>query len=475
MRHILVLTAASALAIGLVPAAHATQTASVAATPAAAACIDAAPLAFDVANAARVPIVVGKAKKPRPAGPARAQALANSLADENAPSVCTMPVAEWEQSLLDEIQTYFEAGDTQTALDYLSGAIEGISVPEADATALRQKPRLADACSGFGLSDFDLPSDVPFALALGAKAELLGNDDLAAQALDKARAVMKQFAESGAGGQAQTIGDWLRLAAQLQLLGGDESTSESMFAKAREVAKRSYDEYNRSRCRHTKQTVNCYFKAAMAMMLLGVEPEPSQKDMGEAAAAAAALNLGRRPLGCVETYSFRWRSSIELDNGDYLTMDTGPVTFDAEFGKITSEDRGPLTLSNATNVPCWQADDDADDGWAQVGSANVTGGSFPYQVGGTDLDGTLRIRLLQSAAWKVTGSGDLGCQMLIAIFDGLLEAFPQALNQGIEVPAGVKSYGYDEVTHWVHAPTGKTLTARDYFSLKLLKSTTVKR
>jgi len=475
MRHILVLTAASALAIGLVPAAHATQTASVAATPAAAACIDAVPLALNVANAARVPIVVGKAKKPRPAGPARAQALANSLADENAPSVCTMPVAEWEQSLLDEIQTYFEAGDTQTALDYLSGAIEGISVPEADATALRQKPRLADACSGFGLSDFDLPSDVPFALALGAKAELLGNDDLAAQALDKARAVMKQFAESGAGGQAQTIGDWLRLAAQLQLLGGDESTSESMFAKAREVAKQSYDEYNRSRCRHTKQTVNCYFKAAMAMMLLGVEPEPSQKDMGEAAAAAAALNLGRRPLGCVETYSFRWRSSIELDNGDYLTMDTGPVTFDAEFGKITSEDRGPLTLSNATNVPCWQADDDADDGWAQVGSANVTGGSFPYQVGGTDLDGTLRIRLLQSAAWKVTGSGDLGCQMLIAIFDGLLEAFPQALNQGIEVPAGVKSYGYDEVTHWVHAPTGKTLTARDYFYLKLLKSTTVKR
>jgi len=475
MRHILVLTAASALAIGLVPAAHATQTASVAATPAAAACIDAVPLALNVANAARVPIVVGKAKKPRPAGPARAQALANSLADENAPSVCTMPVAEWEQSLLDEIQSYFEAGDTQTALDYLSGAIEGISVPEADATALRQKPRLADACLGFGFSEFDLPSDVPFALALGAKAELLGNDDLAAQALDKARAVMKQFAESGAGGQAQTIGDWLRLAAQLQLLGGDESTSESMLAKAREVAKRSYNEYNRSRCRHTKQTVNCYFKAAMAMMLLGVEPEPSQKDMGEAAAAAAALNLGRRPLGCVETYSFRWRSSIELDNGDYLTMDTGPVTFDAEFGKITSEDRGPLTLSNATNVPCWQADDDAEDGWAQVGSANYTGGSFPYQVGGTDLDGTLRIRLLQSAAWKVTGSGDLGCQMLIAIFDGLLEAFPQALNQGIEVPAGVKSYGYDEVTHWVHAPTGKTLTARDYFYLKLLKSTTVKR
>ncbi|MFM7210482.1 MAG: hypothetical protein ACKOYQ_00530, partial [Actinomycetota bacterium] len=355
MRHILVLTAASALAIGLVPAAHATQTASVAATPAAVACIDAVPLAFDVANAARVPIVVGKAKKPRPAGPARAQALANSLADESAPSVCTMPVAEWEQSLLDEIQSYFDAGDTQTALDYLSGAIEGISVPEADATALRNKPRLADACSGFGLSEFDLPSDVPFALALGAKADLLGNDDLAAQALDKARAVMKQFAESGAGGQAQTIGDWLRLAAQLQLLGGDESTSESMLAKAREVAKQSYDEYNRSRCRHTKQTVNCYFKAAMAMMLLGVEPEPSQKDMGEAAAAAAALNLGRRPLGCVETYSFRWRSSWELDNGDYLTMDTGPVTFDAEFGKITSEDRGPLTLSNATNVPCWEA------------------------------------------------------------------------------------------------------------------------
>ena len=472
MRHILVLTAASALAIGLVPAAHATQTASVVKTPAAAACIDAAPLAFDVANAARVPIVVGKAKKSRPAGPARAQALADSLTDKNAPSVCTMPVAEWEQSLLDEIQSYFDAGDTQTALDYLSGAIEAIYVPETDPTALRQKPRVADACSGFGLSEFDLPSDVPFALALSAKADLLGNDDLSAQALDKARAVMKQFAESGAGGQAQTIGDWLRLAAQVQLLGGDESTSESMLAKAREVAKQSYSEYNRSRCRHTKQTVNCYFKAAMAMMLLGVEPEPSQKDMGEAAAAAAALNQGRRPLGCVETYSFRWRSSWELDNGDFLTMDTGLVTFDAEFGKIASEDRGPLTLSNATNVPCWEA---VDDGWAQVGLANVTGGSFPYRVAGTDLDGTLRIRLLQNAAWRVAGSGHMGCQLLITMADQLLTAFPQMLNQGIEVPAGVKSYEHDEVTHQFHEPTGKTLTSRWYFSLKLLKSTTVKR
>lgn len=472
MRRIIILLTTAALAASVVPAAQAIDERPIFTQRASDVCPEDFALVFNVAKAATVPIVVGKAKKSRPAGTARAQLLANSLTDKNAPSVCTMPVAEWEQSLLDEIQSYIDAGDTQTALDYLSGAIDGIYVPEADPTAVRQKPRLADVCSGFGLSEFDLPSDVPFALTLSAKAELLGNDDLSSQALDKARAIMKQFAESGAGGQAQTIGDWLRLAAQVQLIGGDESTSDSMLAKAREVAKQSYSEYNRSRCRHTKQTVKCYFKAAMALMLLGVEPEPSQKDMGEAAAAAAALNQGRRPLGCVETYSFRWRSSWELDNGDFLTMDTGPVTFDAEFGKITSEDRGPLTLSNATNVPCWEA---VADGWAQVGFANVTGGSFPYQVGGTDLDGTLRIRLLQSAAWRVTGSGNMGCQLLIAMADQLLTAFPQMLNQGIEVPAGVKRYEYDEVTHEVHEPTGKTLTSRWYFSLKLLKSTSAKR
>lgn len=472
MRRILILITTAALVLGVAPAAQAVHARPANTQRAVEVCPEDFALVFDVAKAATVPIVVGKAKKTRPAGTARAQQLANALADTSAPTVCTMSVTEWDQATLDEIQSFIDAGEIDTAIEYIASAIEGISVPTDDPARRIQSPRAADACSGFGMSEFDLPADIALALSLGAKAQLVGNDGLSTQALDKARSIMEKFAESGAGGQAQTIGDWLRLAAQIQLLGGDEATADSMFDKARDVAKKSYDEYNRSMCRHTKQTVTCYFKAAMAMMLLGVEPEPSKKDMGEAGSAAAALNMGRRPPGCIETYSFRWRLSWELDNGQFLTMDTGPVVFDAEFGKITSEDKGPLTLSSAQNVPCWEKSDES---WVQSGLANVTGGSFPYRVAGTDLDGTLRIRLFQRGAWKITGDGNMGCQLLINLGEQVLSAFPKMLDQGIEIPAGVKNYEYDDISHQFHEPTGKTLTSHWYFSLKLLKSTSVKR
>ena len=472
MRRSLILLTTAALALSVAPAAHAANARPMNLQRAADVCPEGFTTDFDIAKAAAVPIVVGKAKKARPAGAARAQQLAKALVDTSAPTVCTMPVAEWDQANLDEIQSLIDAGEIDTAIEYIASAIDGISVPTYGPARRIQSARAADACSGFGMSEFDLPADIALALSLGAKAQLVGDDGLSTQALDKARNIMEKFAESGAGGQAQTIGDWLRLATQIQLLGGDDATADSMFDKARDVAKKSYDEYNRSMCRHTKQTVTCYFKAAMAMMLLGVEPEPSKKDMAEAGSAAAALNMGRRPPGCIETYSFRWRFSWELDNGQFLTMDSGPVVFDAEFGKITSEDKGPLTLSNAENVPCWEKSDDA---WVQSGLANVAGGSFPYRVGGTDLDGTLRIRLFQRAAWKITGDGNMGCQVLIALGEQVLSTFPKMLDQGIEMPAGVKSYEYDDISHQFHEPTGKTLTSHWYFSLKLLKSTSVKR
>ena len=441
---------------------------TVAAPRAASPCSGHATFTLDIASAAKVRIVVGKSKKARPAGTAQAQKLANEISGGDAPTPCDAPVSEWDQATLDEIQGMIDSGDTEGAVQYINDLVDSITVPDASASTTRRAPRNADPCSGFGVSDITLPSDVPFSLGLAAKAQLVGDDAAAIKASAKAIAVLEAFARSGANGQAQTIGDWLRLAAQLQTLGADDALSNQMLANAQGVAKDAYDQYNKAKCRQTKESVNCYFRAAMAMMLLGNEPEPSMKDMQEAAMAAVDLNKGRRPRGCVETYSFQWRMSSQVDSSQYLTMDTGPIVFDAEWGKITSDNTGPLTLSTVKNANCWEKTDEG--GWRSSGTADVTGGSFPYRVTGTDIDNTLRLRFLQDGAWRVTGSGNTGCQFLIALADQLLNGFPEALRQGIEMPAGVKTFEFDDISYAYDEPTGLNLKTHWYFSLKLLKS-----
>ena len=91
MRRIIILLTTAALAASVVPAAQAIDERPIFTQRASDVCPEDFALVFDVAKAATVPIVVGKAKKSRPAGTARAQLLANSLTDKNAPSVCTMP------------------------------------------------------------------------------------------------------------------------------------------------------------------------------------------------------------------------------------------------------------------------------------------------------------------------------------------------------------------------------------------------
>lgn len=475
MKRALAMAVTATVIAATVPASVAQASASVREPRSASACVAGAGLTLDLAGAARVPIVVGKARKSKPAGTARAQVLADALLSKGVTTVCDMPLQEWDQASIDEVQTLMDSGDVEGAQQYLRDLVDGIYVPAEDATTIpasgaairRSVTRSAGVCQGFGMSEIQLPSDIALALKLAEKAQMFGDDAVADTALGKARSIMEGYARSGADGQAATIGDWLRLAQQLQLLGADDALADNMLDNARAVAKQAYDTYNLTRCRHTKESAQCYFKAAMAMELLGVEPSPSMKDMQEASTALVSLNMGRRPPTCVETYAFRAGFSWETETGEYLTMDTGRVVFDAEFGKITSESKGPLVLSSVNNAPCWQK---TDDGWMQVGSATLRGGSFPYWVTGTDLDGTLRVRLMQDAQWKVTASGGADCQFLAEFGSAFLNAFPRVVKEGMPIPAGTKSYEEDNISYQLHEPTGKMLKSHWFFSIQLLKT-----
>lgn len=435
-------------------------------------CAGAQGIALNVSGAAQVLLPPARGKRPKPAGSARAEALAADLLAGGNP--CTDPLDEYSQYVVDEILAMIDSGDIEGATYSIRSYIEGLAPydPGDDDPGYPTVNRTvrAGVCEGFERHNVSMPYEVALGLELAKLASMVGDQDIAELAVSQAQAAAQKWAEGGANGEASSVGDWLTLANAAALLALDDAVVQSLIDKARGVAEESYKFYNRLPCRMDQEKLDCFFKAAMAVALIGgssISDERMSEDLLNAVDTARKIKSGKKPRCTVEKYAFRMKFENEVDNGQMLTFDTGRVVFTVKDGKITSPDKGPLILSTVKDQACYAKRDNS--GWVKEGSANLKGGRFPYTVGGTDDGDNLTLILAQQGSWRVTGSGSLECQMLIGLADMFLNAYPRMFAAGLELPAG--SVGYDQADSGFefHEPTGTNRSWSSYFEFRLLE------
>jgi hypothetical protein len=435
-------------------------------------CASAEGLSLDVTSAAGVLLPPVRGKKPKPAGPAKAQALATELVSGVNP--CTDPLDEYALGAIADINQLLDAGDLDGALDLLRYYIEGLRPydPDEGSDVSSRKPgitRQGGVCEGFEKNTLTLPYEVGLGLELAKLASLAGDDDIAADAIQHAQAHAQKWIEGRAEGEATSIPDLLSLANSAALLALDDEVVQALIDEAGAVAVQSYQFYNLLPCRMTKDKLDCFFKAAMAVQLLGdssISDERMSSDLSQAIETARKIKAGKKPRCTVEKYAFRMMFESTSDRGEKLTFDTGRVVFTVKDGTITSADKGPLILSSVTDAGCWA---NYGEGWVKEGSADITGGRFPYKVSGTDDGEMLTLVLAHKGRWKITGTGSLGCEFLFQLADMFYNLFPRLLNEGIPLPAG--AVGYEESDSGVefHEPTGQNLPWSSYFEFRLLE------
>lgn len=441
-------------------------------------CAQPAPLSLDVEAAASLRITPGRGKKMRPAGLAKARAFATQLTSGADP--CADPLEDY-QDVLSDIQASIDAGDIEATRELLIYYIESVTPyePDPEPVTLTDQPsavarvataRAAGACEGFESHDVKPPAEIGLALELGQIASLVGDDEVAGLALEAAQKATLKWVESGADGTASSLPDYLRLAHAAMLMALDDEVAEGLLDKARAVALESYKLYNLVPCRMTQEKVDCFFKSAMALTLLGseaVSDSQMSEDIASAATAARQIKSGKKPRCPVEKYAFRMKFENTVDGGQVMSFDTGRIVFTVKNGAITSQDTGPLILSSAKDQRCYAKRDSG--AWLIEGNANLTGGRFPYTVRGTDDGETLNLVLAQQGAWRVTGDGSLECQMLIGLADAFLNAYPRMLNEGFPLPAGISDWEESESGVEFHEPTGENRPWSSYFEFRMLE------
>jgi len=448
--------------IGVPPAPHATA----ATTPCDASRIQ----ALDIAAAAKVKAPNGK-KRPKAIGMTVASAVAADLTSGTNTNYCNEPLSADDQSTYDQLSADYQSvlvGEV-TREDFresLRSTIESNAWVPTNRSA-QKSSRASTTCEGFERHDVNVPASVKLDLELAQLAELAGDSDIAQIAYDSAVTSTEKWAESFADGAATSIPDLLAVLGDLQLLGGSEASEAKVRAKLDQAAKDAYDGYNKSRCRQSKSDLNCFFKAATLIALLGIEPASYYKDTMYQLENARDLARGKKLRCELERYAFRMRMTSDDTAGGKLEFDTGRVVFEVKDGKITSADSGPLVLSTNNNVKCWSKTDSG--AWVVEGAANIKGGRFPYKVGGTDSGDVLHLILNQQGEWRVTGNGSVGCQVLEQLADMFLNAFPQSLRApGMELPAGLTDYEGSETSTDVFEPTGETITSTLEFEYRML-------
>lgn len=437
-------------------------------------------IALDVAAAAKMLLPPTRGKKPRPVGQARAQALADSLVSGADP--CTDPPSEYAMTVAADIQALLDEGDLEAARELIRYYVESLLPYEPDPEPVDPEPGIstravgrAAVCEGFEKHELTPPDEIGVALELGRLAQLVGDEDIAAMAVTEAQSRTQKWVQSGAEGQATSIGDWLGLARMAMILGLDDDVTAPLVDKARGVAEQAYQAYNVIPCRTTPQKLDCFFKSAMTLSLIGSDKITESRisdDVESAIETVKKVKQGKKPRCGIEKYAFRMKFENTTENGETLSFDTGRVVFTVKDGKITSSDTGPLILSSVKNLGCWA---DYGDGWFKEGSANVTGGRFPYAVSGTDDGETLTLILAHSGMWKVTsnggtgGGGIMGCDLLVKMAEVFLNIFPELLNQGIPLPAGAADYEEADSGFELHRPTGQQLPWSSFFEFRMLE------
>ncbi len=441
-------------------------------------CAQPAQLTLDLQGAAALRITPGRGKKTRPAGLVKARTLATQLTAGADP--CADPLEDY-QDLISDVRASIDAGDVDATRELLLYYIESVTpyepdpevVPTTDQRSVVARlaaARAAAACEGFESHDIKPPAEIGLALELGRLASLVGDEEVANLAIDTAQKITLKWVESAVDGNATSIPDFLGLAKAAALLGLDDEVSQGLIDKARAVALESYKLYNLVPCRMTQEKVDCFFKSAMTLMLLGsdaVSDSQVSEDITSAATAARLIKSGKKPRCLVEKYAFRMKFENTVDGGQVLSFDTGRVVFTVKDGAITSRDKGPLIMSSVKDQNCYARRDGG--AWTIEGKADFTGGRFPYAVRGTDDGETLTLVLAQQGAWRVTGGGSLECQMLVGLADAFLNVYPRMLAEGFPLPAGISDWERSESGVDFYEPTGENRPWSSYFEFRMLE------
>jgi hypothetical protein len=405
---------------------------------------------LDLNAAAQVKVPNGK-RKPRPAGLAAARALAAQVLVDTHSNPCTEPLSEEIQETIDSVQDLVNEGEAALAHDYL---LQLATEQTWSAPRTRASLRAAAACDGFTSKGLKLPEEVRTEIGIAQRAQALGYTDVADQAMAKAVSIATEWGNSGAGGEASSIPDWLGIASKLELIGADQAAIDKARASMTKVAKNAYDRYNISSCRATIADVTCFLKAAQFLAMTGSEPATFAKDVAYQVSTARSIRRGNEDPCPVETYLLRITMDSKGGDGQTGHFDTGLMHLKVRDGVITSADRGPLVISSGTGS-CWFQDENG--AWQRTGTGNLTGGSFPYRVSGTD-DGTLlHVRLVQKATVYAHVNGDVGCEAFLQLGVSLMNEFLAQLGTaGLELPAGAADVDEIQTTYGVFEPTGET-------------------
>lgn len=427
------------------------------------ACASGHALGLNIAAAAKVRVPAGK--KSRPAGARAAQALAATIVPEMA-SPCSGPADPSVDDLFAAARQDIADGNTEQARAYIADTIDALRYV-SNRAGRPQDMRTATPCEGFEDHHLEIPQDAIDALNIAQQAQQLGWDDLSDSAFTRATEIMEAWAKDGAGGQASSMPDWLSIAQALALVGDEGKVYQETFAKAQAVAQESFAGANRSSCRTTRESSDCFFKAAMAVSLLGAEPAGYERAVENGLKAAVALANGSKDAKKVrcplEKYVFRMKFTTSNPAFGSSTFDTGRVEFEVRNGRITSPDTGPLVYSGGLGL-CFEK---KDENWVEIGRGTIKGGSWPYRVGGTDLVDSFMLQLKQHGKVSGSFSGNPLCQGAGEWMVGGVNSMLDQLNSpGWELPAGAWNYEDMRVEYETYEPTNTVTTNTTEFEFK---------
>lgn len=432
---------------------------------------------LDVARAAKVRVYTTGKRRGVPVGLAKAKALAATLTADTANTFCTGQAYEDGLSSLADTDQLVAEGDLdaarQTLLDYLAGlSYQARSLPIA--------PRAGSTCTGFGSEGVTTPEEVRQALAAGAKAQELGQEDIANQAIRKAQDILGAWATAKAA-SSDSIGDLIAISARTQMIGGDDSSvsadsppidtaTKAVRDRLEKVVRETYQAHRKLACKSTAAELSCFFKAAMVAQMIGEEPATLSADLEDAVNAMNDIRGGRKPRCPL----LRYRLELEMTEEPAVRGGAGlritPVVFEVRNGIIQPGAKGTMTLTGGTGG-CYHKEDAAGGGsiWVQDGTAVVTGGSFPFTVAGGLVGDDLNIKVTQNAKYEVSVSGDQWCEAFSKLGEALSNGLPGSLNApGWNLPAGVKDIFVDEATPDYFEPTNTIVLDRTMIHLTLL-------
>ncbi len=294
--------------------------------------------------------------------------------------------------------------------------------------------RAAGGCSFDGTRHVSMSDAVGVADDLAvAQAALFGGDDAGAtRALDAASAAYQGWVQGGAGG-AQSVGDWIGVAAGAQLL-GLEGVADGAIEHARTAARAALEQAKQlDACSGSSNDAPCLAKALTLATMLGIDTPADTEALVKLLEADGERAEGKTPNGCEQ-----WTLTVEFKASSGTTLRWGPGSFRV--------DRRAGTIVDAPGKGAgWPGELGADEGpcleeGVQVGTGSYPPVPFHFSISGSVTSLGFALTLASSEAHiSITVSGPPACQGLGALAEAFVNPLLSSLPLELPVAAGQTS------------------------------------